>query len=189
MALKKLPDMLSNVDEIYDKKHYLNELVDKYYDEVEKTALRIFRSREFAQDLTQNVFMKATQNYDKLKNHKNPLGWLYSTTWKTSYEMFRTLKKYSKIEKAALDEFACAIEDDYELEDCFAQQCMKALEGNEESQQLFANYHLSGLSLDEISAEMELEKTVIKSRLYRIHQKLKKIFNKTPFLLIIFFHI
>ncbi len=87
-------------------------LIDKHKDMVYTVALRIIRNREDAEELAQDVFVKAFQSIDKFKKESKFSTWLYRIAYNTSISKVR--KK--KMETSDLD---VRIIENYTLDEVF----------------------------------------------------------------------
>jgi|GEM_PF-1081491 len=183
---------LNSISEIANQQTFCNHLVETYYDDFAMRITRYYRSNpEFAKELVQIVFLKAFQNYEKLKVHENPMGWLYLTAKKTAYELYKKSARYAEMCKKLESELNVTIMHDStpSCDESLTHLVLNALENDEASRQLIVDYYISDHSLAEIAAKLGLDKTVVKSRLYRLHQRLKKLFSENPLLFAIIIHI
>ena len=182
---------LDSIEEVAARRAFHADFTAKYYEEFSKRMFSYFLSNpEFAKDLVQTVFLKAfTTDYEELRVHENPRGWLYQTARWTASEMYKKSTRYRNLCTKLEREYTGSTEDEYDFGESLTQRAVKALDDDEEARQMIVDYYISDLSLDDLAAKMAKDKTVVKSRLYRIHRRLQKIFSKTPFLLLLFFHI
>jgi len=184
-------ELLDNIKEMAERRAFFATFTEAHYDEFSKRIYSYFASNpEFAKDLVQTVFMKAfTTDYKKLQVHANPRGWLYQTARWTALEMYKKSTRYREVCEKLSRGYNGTTEDKYDLGDSLLQRAVNARDSDKESRQMIVDYYMNELTLDEISEKMAKDKTVVKSKLYRIHQRLKKIFLNNPFLLLLFFHI
>ena len=134
-------------------------------------------------DIVQNVFIKLYQNLDLIRNKNSVLAWLFKSARNELYSLYRNtkLKKlymesedYDKIEKEA--DFSLSEEiEDKELNTII----MKELENiNPDQKEIFVLKEYSGLSYKEIAVLIEIDEELVKSRLYKVRQKLIKRISK-----------
>lgn len=69
------------------------DFVRQYQDMVYTTAIRITGNARDAQDISQEVFVKAFEQFESMLNHENPGGWLRTTTRNLS---INTVVRYQK---------------------------------------------------------------------------------------------
>lgn len=65
-----------------------NEIADKYIDMVYRLALSRTKSREHAEDVSQDVFMKLLQNKKKFDNEEHLKAWLLRVTINLTKDLF-----------------------------------------------------------------------------------------------------
>ncbi len=134
-------------------------------------------------DIVQDVFIKLYQNLDLIKNKDSVLAWLFKSARNELYSIYRNtkLKKlymesedYDEIEKE--DDFSLSEEiENKELNEII----MKELENiNPEQKEIFVLKEYSGLSYKEIAILVEIDEELVKSRLYKVRQKLIKRISK-----------
>jgi len=75
-----------------------NVLVSRWDRRVFNYILRLVRNREDAQDLTQDVFLKAFQNLKKLEDPDRFAAWLYRIAHNESYSLLRKAKPDGDVE-------------------------------------------------------------------------------------------
>lgn len=69
--------------------HYsYNEIADKYIDTVYRLALSRTKSREHAEDISQDVFVKLMQNKKKFENEEHLKAWLLRVTINLTKDLF-----------------------------------------------------------------------------------------------------
>jgi RNA polymerase sigma-70 factor (ECF subfamily) len=134
-------------------------------------------------DIVQDVFIKLYQNLDLIRNKDSVLAWLFRSARNELYSLYRNtkLKKlymesedYDEIEKE--DDFSLSEEiETKELNEII----MKELENiNPEQKEIFVLKEYSGLSYKEIAVLIDIDEELVKSRLYKVRQKLIKRVSK-----------
>lgn len=134
-------------------------------------------------DIVQNVFIKLYQNLDLIRNKDSILAWLFRSARNELYSLYRNtkLKKlymesedFNEIEKETEYSLSEEIENK-ELNEII----MKELENiNPDQKEIFILKEYSGLSYKEIAVLIEIEEELVKSRLYKVRQKLIKRVSK-----------
>ena len=168
-------------DEIYieqckngDNTGFFN-LVNKYKGMIFSVILQRNIDRNNAEDLTQEVFIKAYNSIHKLKNPDKFASWLYGIAYHTSIDWIRKRKKEKTID----------IENVANLNICNDQQDddeqkerMKIL--HEELQKLpeavkliLMFRYIDGFSYEKISSVLNLPVSTIETRLFRARQLLR----------------
>ena len=134
-------------------------------------------------DIVQDVFIKLYQNLDLIRNKDSVLAWLFKSARNELYSLYRNtkLKKlyvesedYEEIEKVA--DFSLSEEFEYRELNAIM---MKELENiNPDQKEIFVLKEYSGLSYKEIAVLIEIDEELVKSRLYKVRQKLIKRISK-----------
>jgi RNA polymerase sigma factor (sigma-70 family) len=154
-------------------------LVNKYKNLVFSICLRIIENKEEAEDLSQEVFVKA---YFSLKNHKKNeskfSNWLYRIAYTTSISKRREFRfqKQKKVDiKNLKDEVVdvniALINTEKQERKLIIRQAMDKL--NHDERFLIHMYYFLDCSIEEISYITSQSKDYIKLRLYRTRIKLK----------------
>lgn len=134
-------------------------------------------------DIVQEVFIKLYQNLDLIRNKDSILAWLFKSARNELYSLYRNtkLKKlymesedYDEIEKES--DFSLSEEiENKELNEII----MKELENiNPDQKEIFILKEYSGLTYNEIAILVEIDEELVKSRLYKVRQKLIKKVSK-----------
>ncbi len=130
-------------------------------------------------DIVQNVFIKLYQNLDSIRNKQSIQFWLFKSARNELYTLFRNTK-LKKLYNEAEDYDEIEIEDTVSLSDEFEIRELNKLIMNElekispEQKEIFILKEFSGLSYKEIASLMEIDEELVKSRLYKVRQKLIK---------------
>ena len=134
-------------------------------------------------DIVQNVFIKLYQNLDLIRNKDSILAWLFRSARNELYSLYRDtkLKKlyresedYNEIEKEA--DFSLSEEiENKELNEIIMKELEKIIPDQKE---IFILKEYSGLSYKEIAVLVEIDEELVKSRLYKVRQKLIKRVSK-----------
>ena len=61
-------------------KHKLTEIYERYHDQIEKTAMRILKNQQYAEDAVQNTFVQIIRHFDRVReiDGKNLGFWIIS---------------------------------------------------------------------------------------------------------------
>ena len=134
-------------------------------------------------DIVQNVFIKLYQNLDSIRNKQSIQFWLFKSARNELYTLFRNTK-LKKLYNEAEDYDEIEIEDTASVSDEFEIKELNKLIMNElekispEQKEIFILKEFSGLSYKEIAVIMEIDEELVKSRLYKVRQKLIKRISK-----------
>lgn len=164
---------MNGTAEIFDFTLIFNRYKVKLYNYV----LKMINDRMTAEDIVQNVFLKLYDNMHLIKNRQSINFWLFRAA-RNEVFMFYRKKKTHKDQFGVTDTEELEIDAGYDLEDILDKKEIKRLIDNElegmpeEQGEVFLLKEYGGLSYSEISAVMEIEERLVKSRLYKTRQKL-----------------
>lgn len=139
--------------------------------------------RMLTDDIVQDVFIKLYQNMDSIRNKQSIQFWLFKSARNELYTIFRNTK-LKKLYNESEDLEEIEIEDSVSLVDEFDfkelnKMVMDELEKiNPDQKEIFILKEYSGLSYKEIATLMEIDEELVKSRLYKVRQKLIRKISK-----------
>jgi RNA polymerase sigma-70 factor (ECF subfamily) len=158
-------------------------LVQKYHRNIYNLAYRMTGNREDAMDVTQEVLFRAYRALASFQPDKPFLPWVYRITWNICADRGRKIGRTPQEDSLDENEDGAArvpssvlspdvTYEHKELGEVLSLAIGKLSEGYRE---LIVMFHLDGLSIKEISDVTGMKETVIKNRLYRGRQMLRKI--------------
>jgi len=127
-----------------------------------------------AEDITQSVFLKLFENFDTLQNKESVNYWIFRTARNEYYNYYKREKRKSEINENLIS----AKQDEFELESYIELKEMKRIVLSEldkmevEQKEVYLLKEYGGLSYKEISKTLDIEVKLVKSRLYKVRQKL-----------------
>lgn len=139
--------------------------------------------RMLTDDIIQEVFIKLYGNLDLIRNKQSIQFWLFKTARNEFFTLARNIK-LKKLYDEAEDSDDLEIEDTLSIEDEFEQKELKNLVSDEldkiriDQREIFILKEYSGLTYKEIASLMERDIEDVKSRLYKVRQKLIKRISK-----------
>lgn len=127
-----------------------------------------------AEDIVQSVFLKYYESFDLIKNSECVNFWIFKTARNEYYNLYKRNKRIEKFD----EEFTERKKDEFELEYYVEIKEMKKIifeeldkmENGQKEVYLLKEY--GGLSYKEISETMNIDIDLVKSRLYKVRQKL-----------------
>jgi len=152
-------------------------LVEKHKEMVFSIALKILHNREDAEEIAQDVFVKAYQSLANFKNEAKFSTWLYRIVYNTAISKVR--KK--KIELSPLDESTINNYSDDTSENQFLlsddpdrfELLQKALQSLPEDENVIVSlFYQNDSSIEDISSVTGLTVANVKVKLHRIRKKL-----------------
>jgi RNA polymerase sigma-70 factor (ECF subfamily) len=152
-------------------------LYNKYKKRLYSYILKMCMDKMLTDDIMQNVFIKLFQNLDLIKNSQSVHYWLFKTARNEFYSLLRNTKiKKLYTEAEDLDEIE--IEDKVWLSSDYESKELNTLirdeleKVNPISKEIFILKAYSGISYKEIASLLKLDVETVKSRLYKLRQKL-----------------
>lgn len=127
-----------------------------------------------AEDIVQTVFLKLYENYEALNNPESANFWLFRSARNEYYNYYRRNKRKSVLSETVVS----TTKDDFELESYVEMKEMKNIILSElekmeyDQKEVYLLKEYGGLSYKEISEALEIEVNLVKSRLYKVRQKL-----------------
>lgn len=158
-------------------------MVQKYHRSIYNLAYRLTGNREDAMDVTQEALFRVYRGLPSFELGKPFLPWVYRITWNLCADRGRKIGRSpseeslddNEVEQARLSSPGPSPEKSYEnkeLGEILKDAIGKLKDGYRE---LVILFHIEGLSIREISEITGMKETVIKNRLYRGRQVLRKI--------------
>lgn len=151
-------------------------IYNKFKEPLYNYVLKIVRSRMFAEDIVHNVFMRFYDNLSVIKNHERIEIWIFTTARNEIFSHFRKkVNKYDQdieLQSESISECNPA----YELE---TKELIEIVEDeltkmdNAQSEVYFLKEY-SDLSYKEIACIMNITEDLVKSRIFKVRQKLRK---------------
>ena len=152
-------------------------LYDMYADRIYRHIYYRTSNIEDAQDLTQEVFIKAWQALPKYKRSKTPfLGWLFTISHNRVIDYYRTKKDYSYLKDEAVMEDSDRSPEKL-AEGQFTQQEVRRaiLQLPENQQQVILMSFIEGFEYSEIAAALNKSEGNIRVILHRALRKMREI--------------
>lgn len=158
------------------KKQRYEVLVSEFYNDIFRYAYWITKSRQVAEDLSQETFLRAWRSLDSLQNPAAAKAWLFTILRR---ENARQYEKY-RPELDDIDDFSLADSDkcepEYHLEREMLHQAMNQLDP--EYREPLMLQVVGGFSGEEIGRMLDLNNNTVMTRLFRARNKLKLLLNE-----------
>ncbi|MAE84859.1 MAG: RNA polymerase subunit sigma-70 [Flammeovirgaceae bacterium] len=158
----------------------IQEIISEFKDKVFNTSLSMVKDYQYAEDISQEVFMDVYQNLSKFRGDSSLSTWIYKLTINKCLQHIRsknTLKRKSEtvsikeqiLDVPSFDHPGVTLENK-EL----ANTLMRAIDLLPEPQRVaFTLHKIERLSHEEISAIMDKSKSSIESLIHRAKQNLR----------------
>lgn len=127
-----------------------------------------------AEDITQNVFLKLYENFEQLRDKESANFWIFRSARNEYYNYYNKNKRNIEIGEPLIN----SEKDEFELESYIELKEIKAIVKSElnkmsyEQKEVYLLKEYGGLSYKEISETMDIDENLVKSRLYKVRQKL-----------------
>ena len=160
---------------IQGETHFFEELVMRYRKQVFSICYRMVRQREEAEDLAQEVFVKAFRYLKQYNPEHKFSSWILKIATNTSIDALR--KK--KLDTMPLEEEIETHREDMSAEKAFlqeeARQEIESAIGRlpQEHRIVVLLYHQQGKSYQEIADILDIPLSMVKNRLFRARKTLK----------------
>lgn len=155
-------------------------LVDRYQSFIFTLAFRLLKSREDAEEVAQDVFVKAYRSLSDFKGGSKFSTWLYAITHNTGITYLRKKKQkiqslddktsFTQLENHESDLKANQVED--KSRRAMVNRAIEML--SPDDAQIITLFYKGDQSLQEIAAIICLDTNNVKVRLFRARQKLKE---------------
>lgn len=158
----------------------------KYQNMVFSTAMRLLANPTEAQDVAQEVFLKAFERFADLKESPTAGGWLktvatnmslnHLTRYRARWSFFSELARPGGQEEADPIEFAAPQTLEHDLEEADRHQFVeRALRKLPPAQRVpLVLFHLEGLSYEQIAAKLNVSLGKVKTDIFRAREALRK---------------
>jgi RNA polymerase sigma-70 factor (ECF subfamily) len=159
---------------------YFSYFVDKYKDIVFSIALKVLRSREDAEEMAQESFVKAFKSLHTFKGDAKFSTWLYRITYNNCISEVRKKKlKYVSTDDVQISDEVEEMNLDGIPAENRSKYVKAALEKlPEDEYALILLYYFEDKSVEEISEITRLSESNAKVKLFRARKKLHTILNE-----------
>jgi multiple sugar transport system substrate-binding protein len=151
-------------------------ILNKYSNAVFACALQIIRDSHYAQDITQEVFIRAWRNLGQLRDQERLGIWLYSITKRIAIDWIRKNNRHHSISLLEMRD----ISSNETTEELILLKEQKRLvwdaigQLKESDRTVILMYYMSGFNTREIAQFLDVPTNTIESRLKRTRVKLKE---------------
>lgn len=153
-------------------------LFEDYGNRIYKSAIFLADSREEAEDIVQETFLKAMEAIHRFKGRSSLYTWLYRIFLNTTHDLRRRKYIHKKfLSKFKFEEHIDPIEDlNRQMDnDQFSQSLHDALKSQKmKYREIIILRFFEDLKLIEIAERLNIGKGTVKSRLYHALKKIKK---------------
>jgi RNA polymerase sigma factor (sigma-70 family) len=158
-------------------------IVGRHKDHAYNLAFRICGSREEAEEIAQDAFMKVYRSLTHFKMRSSFSTWLYRIVYNTAISLVRTRKKgvlsLDEFPAEAIDFMRISVTEEEaaaEYRDSLVNFALQKI--SEEERALITLYYYDELSVEEISGITAISKSNVKVKLFRARQKMIAIIER-----------
>ena len=158
-------------------------LYDRYAQKVFSKCIGFAESRDIAEDLTQDIFVKLYLNLKKFRGESKFSTWLYSFTYNHCVNYSKLVLKKKRNVQSLDEEFFDGgdIEDEVSDEEIFAMNVEKLrislTKIDPEDKIILLMKYQDDKSIKEIATMLDLGESAVKMRLHRAKKKIVEIYN------------
>ncbi len=170
-----------------DEAHIIQEILDgktdrfeyflnQYGQQVFRLVVRIVSSPEDAEELTQDIFLKAFQHMSSFQAESRFSTWIYRIAYNTAISEMRKKKESAigwddaMLARLSDEEVDDALDDDSEEQITRMNEALNRLEAHERA--MITLFYMEDKSLAEIAFILGLKENHVKVKLHRIRKKL-----------------
>ena len=153
-----------------------DEIIDKYADMVYRIAVNETGSREDAQDIFQEVFLRLVCYRDRIENEEHLKAWLIRVTINCAKKQKRSFwnRKVSSVEESEKEQSDQKAANAYEtIENADSPVSRAVRELPEKYRSVVYLFYYEELSIAQIGKLLGEKESTVKSRLYRARETLK----------------
>ncbi len=149
-------------------------LYNRYKKRLYNFLLKLSGNQMTAEDITQSVFLKLFENFETLNDKESANYWIFKTARNEYYNFYKREKRKSELNENLITNK----QDDFEVESSIELKEIKKIvlceldKMNAEQKEVYLLKEYGGLSYAEISKTLNIETKLVKSRLYKVRQKL-----------------
>lgn len=166
---------------------FYNEICNKYFKDVYEFYVYLTKGdknlNDMVEECTQETFLEAKKQIEKLRKHPNIKGWLYVTAKNLINSSFRKYYIKNKYEitvpdeiicssKIVLDELEKVIDDEIDVDKLKVNVLEQLKEGE---YQFYIDFFVEKKSVKEMAEKHNISVSAIYTRIYRLKLKIKKI--------------
>lgn len=149
----------------------LKQLYDQYAPQMLGVCMRYARSREVAQDLVHDGFLKVFESIKNLREHENLTSWIVKIMVNTAINYLKREVRHFEDVSELLDVSITDEANDYDHLD--VEYLLKVIQSLPDKYRVVFNMHeVEGYTFEEIANELKIEQSSVRSILCRARQKI-----------------
>jgi RNA polymerase sigma-70 factor, ECF subfamily len=171
--------LYSDVTNIFD----FSLIFSRYKVSIYNYVIKMVSDRMTAEDIVQNTFLKLYENLNRIHHKESINFWLFRTARNEIYGWYRKKKSFQKVfDPSDLEDLQ--VDSGYDLpEQIEVEEISRLLKSElallpENQKEVFILKEYGGLSYKEIAEIMDTDENLVKSRLFKVRQKLTEKLSK-----------
>ncbi|MCE3202450.1 RNA polymerase sigma factor [Paenibacillus sonchi] len=166
-----------------NKDDFYQELCEKYFNNIYSYCNRLTQGQselgDIVEECTQETFLEAYKQIEKLQNHPNIYGWLYVTARNLTNNRYRSMYIKRKHEIILIDdlqivsngedELTACLEASYEIDE-LKEKVLKTLNNSE--YELYHDYFINSKPISNLAEKYHISNTAVTTRIYRVKRKI-----------------
>lgn len=142
--------------------------------------LKIMKSEMLAEDIMQNVFLKLYDNMNSIRHTEFIEAWIFTTARNEAFTHFRRNK--NRIHES-IENYESSIKSENILDKYDEQEMIELIETeldkmDEAQSEVYYLKEFSGLSYKEIAGILNITEDLVRSRIFKVRQKLRRAITK-----------
>lgn len=154
-------------------------IFNKYKTKVYNYVLKMINDKMTSEDIVQSVFLKLYEHYDSIENKENIHFWIFRVARNKVYEYYRS--KGIKVDQFSVDNIDeidipdnDVLSKSYEISELRDKLNFVLGDLPVEQREIYLMKEYEGFSYREISALLSISEDLVKSRLFKIRNKIIK---------------
>jgi len=157
---------------------FFSELYNRYHEKVKLYCLKALGNLAQAEDVSQEVMLKAFEKITSLRNPSLWIAWLFSITRNQVLNLHKEASRWHIEGEEVANNIADQGDDiDLKMEKEFKLLALPQLLDNPEMQILKMKY-IDGNSIEDLCNQMHLKESAVKMKLLRARQKVVKMYER-----------
>lgn len=164
------------------------ELYDEYYDRLYFFVLKNVNSKEAAEDITQESFLRSLEKIQSLENSEHYVTWLHSIAFRKCKDLFRSTacdayfdtdeEMEAAMENVSLNE-PIMVPEDYAVDKDRARQLKEMIDSlKPDMRSAVILYYYEDMSLAQVAKVLGMNENAAKQKLFQARKKLKSKIDK-----------
>ena len=156
-------------------------LYDEYRDRVFFFALRLVGSKEAAEDVTSETFLRALERINELRSGEAFGGWLYSIAYSLCMDMLKESARTGQLEDSPEYRLAAPVmlPDDYAVNEETKRRLGEIIDGlSPDQRSAVILYYYEELSIPEVAKALGINENNARQKLFKARSRIKKQIEK-----------